>query len=92
MISVLENLEVEDLPNEGLRQLARKTGVSFVKELILKGSGLTVYIPLNYTTVFRARYIERHFDGRNIKRLAEDLGISRRTVSRHLAKLATKKH
>lgn len=84
MKALLSKMTVEDLPNNGLRDLAAHIGISKVKELIIKCGGTVIYIPKTFNKIFCRRYIEKHWTGNNVKDLARDLGITERTVYRHL--------
>lgn len=84
MKAILSKMEIEDLPNAGLRDLAELIGVSKVKELMIKFRGRILYIPKTFNKKYCRRYIERNWDGSNVKQLAQDLGITERTVYRHL--------
>lgn len=84
MKALLHKMKIEDLPNRGLRDLAEQIGISKVKELIIKFGGRVVYIPKRFDKTFNRRYIEKHWTGKNVPALAKDLGITERTVYRHL--------
>jgi len=90
MKAILSRIDVEDLPDNGLREIARIVGVNVIKELIIKCPGTSVYIPKTFHKIYTRKYIEKHFDGSNVDDLAADLGVSRRTVFRHLNKPAIK--
>ena len=84
MKAILSKMELEDLPNEGLRDLARQIGISKVKEIMFKFGGRVIYIPKTFNKTYYRRYIAKHWDGTNVRKIAEDLGITERTVYRHL--------
>jgi DNA invertase Pin-like site-specific DNA recombinase len=88
MKAILSRIGLEDLPDNGLREMARIVGVNVIKELIVKCPGLRVRIPKTFHKIYTRKYIEKHFDGGNYNELATDLGVSRRTVFRHLNKPA----
>jgi Mor family transcriptional regulator len=77
-------MEIADLPSPVLQEVAKKVGIGVVKELILKCGGTVLYIPNNFSKQYCRRYICKHWDGKNVKQMAEDLGITERTVYRHL--------
>ena len=84
MKALLEKMEVSDLPSKTIREVARQVGIATVKELMLKCGGMVIYIPKTFTKLYCRRYIIRHYNGSNVRQLAEDLGITERTVYRHL--------
>lgn len=88
MKAILSKLEINDLPDNGLREIARIVGVNVIKELIIKCPGLSVYIPKTFHKIYTRKYINKHFNGSNHSELADDLGVSTRTVFRHLNKPA----
>ena len=83
MKALLSKMKIEDLP-VGAQDLARQIGVSKVKELMVKLGGRIIYIPKTFNKRYCRRYIEKHWTGDNVKQLAADLGITERTVYRHL--------
>jgi len=84
MKALLDKMEIDDLPNEGLKLIAEKLGMSLVKELVLKCGGTVVYIPKTFNKIYCRRYILKNWTGSNVPVLAADLGITERTVYRHL--------
>jgi len=84
MKALLTKLEIEDLPDNGLRELAKTLGVNVVKELFVKCPGITVYIPKTWHRLYIKKYIKRHFTGNNYEELARDLGVTKRTIFRHI--------
>jgi len=84
MKALLSNFEIDDFPNKSMRMVAKKLGVHFAKELMTKCGGSIIYVPSRFTTRFCRRYIERHFDGHNHDKMAEDLDITPRSVYRYL--------
>lgn len=84
MKALLQKFEIEDFPNKSMRMVAQKLGVHVAKELMTKCGGTVVYIPSRFATRFCRRYIEKNFNGQNVDKMAEDLGITQRSVYRHL--------
>jgi Mor family transcriptional regulator len=82
--ALLEKMEIEDLPSASLKEVAKQIGVSKVKELMIKCGGMVLYIPKTFNKIYCRRYIAKHWDGSNVTQLAKDLGITERTVYRHL--------
>jgi len=82
--AILDPIEIEDLPGEGLRQIARIIGIDKVKELIVKCPGQKVYIPKSVRTITNKRYAADNFTGNNYQDIADHLGITARSVRRLL--------
>ena len=88
---LLEKLSIDDLPSPELKELAKQTSIGFVKEIIIKCSGMRIYIPKNINRVFIESYINDNFKGDNYNSLAKTLDVTPRTVRRYVKKIMDKK-
>lgn len=84
MNAILDRIEVDDLPNEGLKEVARVIGISKLKELIIRCPGAKIYIPKSVRTISNKKYAEKHFNGENYQEIADHLGITKRSAYRLL--------
>lgn len=84
MKGILDKIEVEDLPTENLQRVAKTIGISNLKVLMLKCGGMVLHIPKTYSKIYYRKYIEKNWNGKNAKKIASDLGVTERTVHRHL--------
>jgi len=82
MKALLDNFEIDDLPNEKLREMVRIIGMSNFKALMIRCPG-NVYIPKTLNAIYHKKYVKENFKGDNYKEVANHLGITERTVYRH---------
>lgn len=60
--------------------LLEKLGNDITKKMYEKLKGLTLNIPKSLPRSFIDRYIQKNFDGKNIKNIAIDLNLSEKTI------------
>lgn len=82
----MENITIDDLPNDDLKLIAQTAGLKYALLLIWLCSGVTVVIPNNPFSKVRENYIVNHYDGSrmSINRLAIECGLSQRHIYRIL--------
>lgn len=85
MTEAIEEMGINDLPNESLKFAAEECGLDVVKKLMEKCPGLLLSIPQKPGSAFTRRYVLRHYNGENTLVIARKLGISRRYVEKILA-------
>jgi len=84
MRSILDKIEIDDLPNQSLKDLSKVIGISKLKELIVKIPGAKIYIPNSVKSISNKKYATEHFNGENHQEIADHLGITKRSVYRLL--------
>ncbi len=84
----MENVTIDDLPNDDLKLIAEVAGLKQAMLFIFLFSGVVVSIPNNPFTKLRDNYIMNHYDGTrtSINKLATECGITHRHVYRILKK------
>jgi hypothetical protein len=82
--SAWEELEIEDLPNDDLKWLARHHGMQVAVALWRRCKGTSLDFPVRFPKEYSVRFIRTHFDGTNVRQLARSLEISERTVQEYL--------
>lgn len=84
----MENVTIDDLPNDDLKLIAREAGLKHAMLFIFLFSGAAVTIPNNPFTKLRDNYIMNNYDGTktSINKLAIECGVTQRHVYRILKK------
>jgi len=84
MKSILDRIEICNLPNDNLKALSMIIGINKFKELIVKIPGAKIYIPKSVKSISNKSYAIENFNGNNHQGIADHLGISKRSVYRLL--------
>lgn len=71
---------IDDLPNEDLVLVAKSCGIDVAVKLITHLQGLTISIPRSSMRKIVCRYISEKYNGKNVKQLAMECGVSTRYV------------
>ena len=72
----LESVTIDDMPNDDMKFIAERCGISFAVKLLIDCGGLNLNIPKNGLNLLKAKYIKENFNGFNLKRLVTQLDIS----------------
>lgn len=80
-----DEITADDLPNDSLREVARKFGLEVAVGLWRDFGGSTIELPKRLPRAFCVRYLSRHWNGRNLTTLARRLDVTRRTVYEYLS-------
>jgi len=78
------DLTPDDMPNEDMTIVALEMGVDVAIKMCQSLGGLSIYIPGNGWREIRKRYIEKHRDDMNTKRMAITLGTTERWIRKVL--------
>lgn len=81
MKSVLSKMTRDELPNNGLKEIADVIGINKVKEMLVKLPGCTFHIPKTLYKKQDSEYLNTHPNA-TIKEVSEALGVSVRTAYR----------
>ena len=78
----MQNLTVEDMPNEVFQDIAERCGLEAAKILLTQFQGTTIYIPTDGFKNLRNSYILKNFDGStaSLRRLAIELKVSEQCI------------
>lgn len=84
----MENITIDDLPNDDLKFIAQEAGLKQALMMIFLFSGVAVSIPTNPFSKLKENYIVNHYDGSrmSINKLATECGITQRHIYRILKK------
>lgn len=87
----MNNITVEDMPNDDLKYVAQNAGIKSALALIFCVPGLTVNIPKNAFKTVKERYILNHYDGSkySLNGLAVECDLSQRQVYKLIKKNIT---
>lgn len=90
----MENITIDDLPNEDLKFLAEEAGIKYALMMLFLFPGVTVTIPNNPFAKLKENYIINNYDGTksSINRLAIECEITQRHVYRIIKKSLTNKN
>jgi len=81
-MSNILNLNIDDLPTEGLKEAAKAIGLPAVKTLMVKCPGAKLYIPKTLNSSYNKKFVKDHFTGDNHEWIADRLGVTVRTIYR----------
>lgn len=81
---ILAELRIEDLPNDELRDLAEIIGLEATVRMMCHWAGMQVRVPVTGLRNVQKKYVQAVYDGSNIGRIAQRLGITYRTVERYI--------
>jgi Mor family transcriptional regulator len=73
-------LTIDDLPNEDLVLVAKSCGIEVATQLMVNLQGLTISIPRSAMRKIICKYISENYNGKNVKQLALECGVSTRYV------------
>lgn len=78
----MNNVTIEDMPNDDLKYIAQNAGLKAAMALILLTPGLTVTIPKNALRSLKERHIINEYDGTKLtlNRLVVECNLSQRQV------------
>ena len=82
MKSILDKIEIDDLPNDTLKALTSIIGINTLKELIVKIPGAKIYIPNSVKSISNKAYAIKNFKGNNHQEIADHLDVTKRSVYR----------
>ncbi|HOX52298.1 MAG TPA: hypothetical protein PKY05_12475 [Fibrobacteria bacterium] len=75
-----DELQVGDLPNDDLREIAKEYSLPVAVGIWKRFRGAGIQVPSRFTPEYCAGFVERHWDGHNTAQIARALGVSQRTV------------
>lgn len=78
----MQNLTIEDMPNEVFQDIAERCGLEAAKILLTEFQGTNIYIPTDGFKKLRDSYILKNFDGStaSLRRLAMELRVSEQCI------------
>jgi len=85
MPSLMDTLTADDLPNDVLQYVAETCGIEVARALLRHCPGMRIEIPMKPQREVAKRYIETHWNGKNVGSLAGTLGMSRSFVYKVLS-------
>lgn len=80
----LEDITLEDLPNQDLQIIASTLGMDIAIKILVALSGFSFAVPSYSIMHLKKRYVLKNYDGTKISRfkLAKECGLSERTIFR----------
>jgi len=80
--SWLDELTVETMPNDDLREIAELIGLDAAKKLLYYFRGCTIIVPRIGVRNALPDLVRKHYNGFNARDLALKFGVSERTIYR----------
>jgi Mor family transcriptional regulator len=89
----IEDITVEDLPNEDLKIVAALVGLDTAVKMMCELPGIVISIPKNATLGAKIKYIKKHYDGSKKSRyeLAKACGVSENYIYKIIRKALNSK-
>lgn len=75
-----ENVTLEDMPTDDMREIAEICGVDNTVEIMRIFAGLTINVPANFSKKLVDKYIKKNYNGSNMKKICRVCGVSSRYV------------
>jgi hypothetical protein len=80
-LSWIDDIDISDLLDGDSALIVEACGVDTMKQLWENLPSMSLYVSTKPINAAKKRYIQKHYDGTNIKQLARKLGVSEKFVN-----------
>lgn len=80
LLEYAKGLEVDDMPSQDLKWIAKSIGVEAAVRLTLEHAGIRIHLPRRLVFLLKRRCVQKLFNGSNIRELSGQLGVCETTV------------